>query len=356
MSLSRLWVLFTKEVRQATSNFVVALAVIVPIIMSLLVTLVFGDLFTERARLGIVDLGDSALVEILLAKDHVDTRIYASEAALRDDLSRGRVVAGLILPADFDEGVREQRDVEVRALRWGEASFQDRLTLEAVLSEGFAEIGGWADMFTVEAEQLGEQDTRSWADRLLPVVLIYTINLAGIMVPASSMVDEKMKRTLSGLTATPATLIEVFMAKVLFGIALLVLMTLLTLLLNQALASTSLLLLGMLALISVAAAIGGVIIGALTEDMDSLMAVMKGLGFFLMIPAIVELIPQAPEWIARIFPTYYFYAPVVNVSLNGAGFADVAVDLAIVAVITGVLLFALTKVFELQKDKLATMY
>ena len=55
--------------------------------------------------------------------------------------------------------------------------------------------------------------------------------------------------------------------------------------------------------------------------------------------------PQIPEWIAKIFPTYYALEPVVEISLQGGGWSDistnffilVALDIALVGVIMLVL-------------------
>ena len=37
--------------------------------------------------------------------------------------------------------------------------------------------------------------------------------------------------------------------------------------------------------------------------------------------------PQIPEWVGRLFPTYYMLQPVVSLSLGRGGWSDIAVSL-----------------------------
>jgi len=41
----------------------------------------------------------------------------------------------------------------------------------------------------------------------------------------------------------------------------------------------------------------------LVKDINTLFAIIKGLGIFLYAPAIVSLFPELPQWIAKVFPT-----------------------------------------------------
>ena len=36
--------------------------------------------------------------------------------------------------------------------------------------------------------------------------------------------------------------------------------------------------------------------------------------------------PQLPQWVARVFPTYYMINPIVEMSLHGASWGDIAGD------------------------------
>jgi ABC-2 type transport system permease protein len=39
--------------------------------------------------------------------------------------------------------------------------------------------------------------------------------------------------------------------------------------------------------------------------------------------------PEIPQWIAKLFPTYYVLGPIVDLTMNNATWADIAVDVYI---------------------------
>jgi ABC-2 type transport system permease protein len=151
------------------------------------------------------------------------------------------------------------------------------------------------------------------------------------MVPATSLVEEKQKRPLQAVTITPATVSELLAAKALLGILLSLFMGVLTLILNRAFGNEPGLLVLILALGSVFSALLGLLLGSFVKDINTLFTITKAGGLLLYAPALVYLFPQIPQWIGRIFPTYYMINPLVEVTQRGASFADVWPDLAILS-------------------------
>ena len=70
------------------------------------------------------------------------------------------------------------------------------------------------------------------------------------------------------------------------------------------------------------------------KDVTTLFALMKGIGILLYAPAFVYMFPQIPQWIGRIFPTYYILKPVVEISQRGAGWPEIAPEVLITLVLT----------------------
>jgi ABC-2 type transport system permease protein len=77
----------------------------------------------------------------------------------------------------------------------------------------------------------------------------------------------------------------------------------------------------------------GLLVGAYIRDMNTLFALWKFGGILLFGPAIVFMFPQIPSWIGYIFPTFYVIKPVVDLSISGLGFGQVAVYVAVLIVI-----------------------
>lgn len=353
MSIRRVGVLLSKELRQSASNFFFIYAIATPLIISLVITLVFGDLFSETPRLGLIDEGDSQLIALLAEETSIQTTIYESEAALREAVARGNEEIGLVLPTTFDDAVAGRAQTQITTFRWGESSGRNLLIIESAISRAFVQMAGVEMPVAIDSVQLGDADTATWSDRLLPLIVLMTVVLGGTMVPAASLVEEKQKRTLLSLTTSPVTLLEVYISKTLLGLATGLVMGVAILLVNQAFGSQPLLLVGVLTLSALASAVFGVALGSLVKDINVLLAVLKAAGLVLFAPGILQLFPEAPAWIAQIFPTYYVLNPVLEVSQHGAGLGEIAGDLAILSTMVAILLLLLAFLIERQAEELA---
>lgn len=333
MSLRRVGVLLGKEFVRGPRNFIFIFAIVVPLVFTVVLSLLFGTFFSGKPKLGVVDAGRSQLVTQAQALDSIIVTEYASDAALRQAVETGVVDMGLVLPVGFDTAVQTGESVAVSAYVWGESLLRDRAILGTSMAVWIRTIAGQEKPVEIVATTLGDETAVPWEDRLLPFVVLITIMISGIMVPATSLVEEKMKRTLTALTTTPTSVGEVYLAKGLLGVILGVVMGVVILAMNRAFGSQPLLLVFLLALGGTMASVFGILLGMLLKDINSLFATIKGIGIFLYAPAIVYLFPTLPEWVGRIFPTYYALGPIIDVTQHGATFADVAPDVAILIAI-----------------------
>ena len=329
MSLRRVGILLNKDLIKGPKNFIFIYALVAPIAMSIVLTLVFGSLFASQPRLGTFDEGASGLPERIAALNSVTSRDYESAAALETAVTDGKVDIGMVLPAGFDGRVATGETVEIEAFVWGESLARNRAVLGAVIADETRSLAGREIPVEIVTTTLGDAEEVPWGDRLLPLIVIMAVIMGGTMVPATSLVDEKQKRTLRALAVTPTTLGDIFLAKGLMGAILGIFVGVLILTINQAFGAQPLLLLGVLSLGALLAAAFGVVFGAVVKDITTLFALMKGLGILLYAPAFIYMFPQIPQWIGRIFPTYYILSPVVEISQRGAGWAEISLEVYI---------------------------
>ena len=358
MDIQRILILLGKEVRLGATNFMTIYVLVMPVTISLLVALVFGDLLAQTPRLGLYDAGgNGSVTQSLLVHPSINTTLYNSEEALKRAVERGSEEVGLSFPAGFNEALEsDSAEVDFTTYRWGEAGVRNLLLLESAVGRAMTEaVGSGIDQLPigVNAEQLGSANTLTWSQRLLPLFLIIAIVLGGLFIPASSLIEERQKRTLVALTTTPTSLLDVYLSKTLTGFIVSGVMGVIILLLNSAFAGQILLLLLVIALGGLMSSVFGIILGSVSKDMDTFMGIIKAVGILLYAPGIVKLFPGAPQWIGQIFPTYYVMNPLLEVSQNGAGFTDIVVDVAVMVVLTGVLLFILNGVIGRQQQRLA---
>lgn len=358
MDVQRILTLLGKEVRLGATNFMTIYVLVMPVIISLLVALVFGDLLAQTPRLGIYDAGSNGTVtQSLLAHSSINTTIYDSEEALKGAVERGSEEVGLSFPAGFSGALESDgAEVDFTTYRWGEAGVRNLLLLESAVSRTLTEnIGGGIEQLpvSVNAEQLGSANVLTWSQRLLPMFLIIAIVLGGLFIPASSLIEERQKRTLVALTTTPTSLLDVYLSKTLTGFIVSGVMGVIILLLNSAFAGHIALLLLVIALGGLMSSVFGIVLGSVSKDMDTFMGIVKVVGILLYAPGIVKLFPGWPQWIGRIFPTYYVMNPLLEVTQNGAGFADIVIDVAVMVVLIAALLFILNSVIGRQQQRLA---
>jgi ABC-2 type transport system permease protein len=249
--------------------------------------------------------------------------------------------------------VRSSTNSDITILFWGESQTSNRAMLVTALANAIVSVTEREVPVTVEPVQLGSGEIASWSERLLPLLVLMSIVLGGTLIPAVSLVDEKQRRTLLALTTTPATLYDVLTAKAMLGIGVSLVMGVVILTLNRAFGSNPLMLVSVLGLGASTASIFGILLGTLVKDMNGLFTVIKSMAMLLYAPAIIEIIPQIPQWIAQFFPTYYLIAPIQAIALDGAQWSDVGGQVAVLVLLTLALLAVLVLSITRQQKRTA---
>ncbi len=329
MNLKRVGVLLAKELVQGPKSFMFIWMVAMPVIMSLVVSLVFGTLFSETPKLGIVDEGDSQVVTKTKQLASVVVTEYDAADEMRGAVESGALDMGVVLPRDFDVAIAKGEKTEVTVYTWGQSLAKNRLVLRSSILDVARDVAGNEAPISIEAVTIGDEKPVPWSDRLLPLLVLYAVIVAGSILAASALVTEKEKNTLQALVVTPTSMAEIFASKGLLGAIVALVMGIIILVMNQAFGAQPALLVGVLTLGAIMSAQVGLALGAVTRDFTTMMATFKTAGIILVAPAIFYVFPQLPQWIGRMFPTYYLVRPVVEISLNAAGWSEIAGDVYI---------------------------
>lgn len=339
MNLRHIWVLFTKDMTHGMRNVIFILAIVLPLLLSVGMSLLFGTIFTAKPKLGIVDSGTSAFATQLLASDFMEVTTYDSEDDLLSAISTGAVAAGIIIPEGFDADLTAGNVTDLTIYMWGQSLISDRTIIGSAIAEDVLELSGRATPVSVNVELVGDREALSWQQRLLPLVVLMSVIIGAVMVPSTSLVEEKEGRTLTALTTTPMTMGEVFFSKGVMGVLLSIFSGVMILSLNGGWGPNPLLLIVVLILGGSLASAFGVLLGSRTKDVQTLFAVIKGIGILLYAPGIIALLPDViPQWVAYLFPTYYIMQPVIDISQFGAGLVDVLPHMIVLVVLTLILM------------------
>jgi ABC-2 type transport system permease protein len=336
MNAARVRHLLGNDLQLGPRSPLVLWALVLPVALTLLLRGVFGGLFAAEPRLGIVDLGRSELVAQAQDLEGIAVTVLDDPDALRRALETNDLDAGLVLPAGFDDAIRAGERPPLQLAVAGESLASNRILLAVTALDLVRGLEGRASPVEVEIVTIGEAGV-ALDLRLLPLVVMMAVAIAGGMIPAAGLVEEKEKGTLQAVLVTPTTIGEVFAAKALFGWLLAVAAGVATLAMNGVLdvapAATTLAIAlgaGMMAQL-------GLMLGAWAPDTNTLFAAWKGGAMLLIYPVIFFVWPDLPTWPARLGPTFYFLRPVYAISVEGASLADVWVDLAVAAGIVAAL-------------------
>ena len=185
MSIRRIGVLLYKEIIQGPKNFLFLFALVVPVVLTLLVSLLFGSLFSGKPKMGITDAGASDLTVMAKKMDSLIVREYDSSADLERAAKTGAVDMGIALPVDFDQKLTNKETTSMTAFIFGESLIKNRILLISSLANWLREIAGQESPVEIITKTLGEVQSMSWETRLLPLIVLMSVLLGGVMVPAT---------------------------------------------------------------------------------------------------------------------------------------------------------------------------
>ena len=260
MSFRRIRTLIKNEIFYGPKDIVLVMSLVIPVLLALFFNLAFGNIFNDRAALGLLDKGDSEMTTILQSSGSISLKEYYSEEDLKAAASDGSIDMGIILPVSFDDMI-QSGNAEIQAYTWGESLIKHRVMIGTIVNDAVHEMSGSILPVNIEMIALGDVSEVPWNDRLLPLVVLTAIFFGGMMLPAASLINEKNKHTLEALSVSPATIGEIFTAKGTIGAILALVMGVLTLAISGQFHSSILSLILVMGLGSVMASQLGLIAG-----------------------------------------------------------------------------------------------
>ncbi len=328
MSLVRSLKIMARDLKMGPRSPIFFYAILFPIAMTFVVTVVFGSLFEPVPRLGIVDEGSSVIAKEARKLPGVKVTFLKSASDLKDMVRANDFDAGLILQKNFDESLRVGKKPKLNFFIGGESLASNRLILASSTFEMVRQADGSIAPVTIKLTTTGGQSV-PLESRLLPMLVMYAVLIAGLFVPAASLVEEREKKTIEAVLVTPVQMPDILAGKAGLGVVLAMATGIMTLVLNNALGVNPGALIIVLFLASLMSAEFGLILGSLAKDTNTLFTFIKSIGALLAAPVIFIIWPGLPQWIAKIFPTYYFLSPLYEIAIKDSSLGQVTLDLSI---------------------------
>ena len=351
--ITRILLVLRKDLRLGPRSPIFLWVLLLPVLITLVLQVAFGNLFDPDPRLGIVDQGDSDITTAAQEIPGLEVSVLNDVGELRRLVEANDLDAGLVLQAGFDGAVRSGAQPPLEFYVGGESLASNRIVLAVTTIDLIREVEGRTPPVDVEVVALGEEGDPI-SVRLVPFITMYALLVAAVFLPSFSLADEREKRTLDALVVSPVRLGEVVVAKGIVGFVLAVAMAVVTLWLNGALDADVVPLLVVLMIAGLMLVEVGLIYGTGSKDITGVFTLIKGTGFILLAPTIFYIFPDWPQWIAKLFPTYWVINPVYEVTINDAGLSDVAGELLIGMGVIGVLAWITVLLTRRLRVKLAS--
>jgi len=326
MNLRRITAIMKKDITSGMGRTFFILALVVPVLMTLIINLIFGKLFSEKPTLAVVDEGRSKVISKIKELDSVIIEEVEDKQDLKKKVKDGAIDGGIIIPKYFDRDLNENKLPRVDIYIGGESLASNRMVLASSLAEILREESGQKLPIKITEIPLGESAELPIKVKIIPLIVMYAIFIGGTTLPSALIVDEVSKRTISAVATTPASLGELIAAKAIIGFLTSFAMGLSILIMNQIFTGNIWLLILFMALGALFSVELGITIGGFSKDMTTAWTYVKLVGFFAFMPVILGFFPQVPDWISQIFPTYYLIEPILDITQHSARFADVWLD------------------------------
>ena len=337
MSLSRVWSLISGDLRLGFRSPVILWLLIMPFVITFLLQVVFVALFDPEPRICIQDSGESEIALTLERAEGIRLSRAGSPEELKEYIENNNADLGLVIEDGFDEAVRDGLKPELAFFFSGGSLASNRIVISLHVLDILREMEDRETPVEVILRTRNRDEAIPISRKLIPAIVLIVLIITGIFVPAFMLVEEKEHGTLRALLVTPVSLSDVLISKALLGFAMTIAMCFITLALNGALSGQPLALLATIVAGTIVCNAIGLIYGTVAGNAKTLYTLVKSLNILLAGPILFYLFAGLPQWIAKIFPTYWFINPLYSITLEGADFSKVCFKLA-VALGVGILL------------------
>lgn len=327
MSAHRILAIMKKSLNPR--NPYIFFAVLGPLLFAAIFQLIFG-IWQTRPKIAVYEGGDQVMIAELEDAGAADLVVADSAAEVTALVEDNRADVGVVFTEDTKESIAAGERTPVDLYINGESLADNRAIALASIAGAVRSVSPGVPQVYFEQVKLGDEKALSLMDMFLPFMVIYIILLGGLMLTASFVVNEKEKRTFAALLVTPATLTEVLAAFGLVGIIVSLAMGMILIVLTIGFAQP-LLMLVVFVLGSFLGAEWGLLFGLISKDQTTFVAYIKVFGIFLIAPALFIIFPSWPQWIAKIFPTYYIANPIFRVSIYGEGWSELGWQVLVLA-------------------------
>jgi len=319
MNVKRVGILAWKDIVDAIRTPRLLTIVITPLIIALSIQIFFGNKLT--IRIGLYSPDKTQLVEILGHVDFISTETFDSLNALEVAVSNNKLTAGVALPENFDNLLASSQFSTVNFIV-SEDSNESRAAISLVQQTILAMSPISLPIKTetkilVQNAKPGISLREDLPINQYAIVLWLITGLVGngVMLVPTLLVEEKERKTFDALLLSPASYYDIISAKALVGVLYCVISSILILLAQGGLTGSFWLALSLIIAGSFLLSLFGLLLGNLSENLNTLNSYGGLFVFLLTLPAFAGLLgPNPVIKYLQFLPTYFLTQGIVSVA------------------------------------------
>jgi ABC-2 type transport system permease protein len=335
-----------KDLVDAIRNRYLLTALITPLFVALLFRVLLPGISNQKLLTVVVhDPGKSILVTQLRAAPQLAVVDVGSAETTLSEIEKRKAIGGLAVPVNFDADVAAGKAPKLTAYVNNRKSTFEHAAFRRMLDEqvrGLVKHPDPAQLVWIDVDKESPPGGGGLElnQMLLPLLLLMTFAMTGVLVVPLLLVEEKEKRTLDFLLTSPASLTEIITGKALTGVAYSLVIAGSLLAINRHLVGNwplTLLtvLLGLLFIVTIGLFMGSLFIN--TMQVNTWAGVVV---FLLLAPSFpTPGLPATLETAMRFIPTYYL-TEALKLTLAGNASSGIWFHLAVVFACALVAFFA----------------
>lgn len=231
MSWARIRAIYRKDMRDAVRDSRVLSALIMPLAFGLLYSVMFNDddVTMQKVKLGVVASGETRLATAISQQVGPTVRLtfvtMPTVAQLQEEVRDEDVDVGLVVPAGFDDAVKEGRSPALTLLLPSSPDVNSDF-VAAIVDRSVQTLAGRAPPARIEIQKLPPEtgavtalDALGTRVVFILVSMVMLLAMVAVYAVPAVLVEETEKKTMEALTLIASTA-DVIAAKALFGIAL----------------------------------------------------------------------------------------------------------------------------------------
>lgn len=227
-----------KDVVDAIRNRYLLTALVTPLFVAILFRFLLPGVNSPKLFTVVVhDTGNSTLVAELRKSPQLSVVAADSAEVTASEVEKRNAIGGVVVPLNFDSDVTVGKQPQLTIYNNNTKSAFEQTAFRRLLDQQVQALVKHpepARMVWIDIDETSEQSPGiNLEQMLLPLLLILTFGMTGALVVPLLLVEEKEKRTLDFLLASPAGLREIIAGKALTGVVYSVLIAGLLLVINR---------------------------------------------------------------------------------------------------------------------------